>query len=125
MLDCQISHVLGALDIGPNGFARILFHEGNMLVCRCVHDDVRLVFRKELVHPVVVTHIGNDRCERLFREFVPQFQVNLVGRGFSHVHQDEVPRLEVADLAAKLAADAPGCACHHDGAVGYLIPYFI
>jgi len=116
----DFGHVDGALHVGDDGFAGVLFHERHVLIGRSVEDDGRAVRGDDAVAALAVAHIGHDGDDGHLRVFFLNLQADEVHGGLCAIQQDETGRGELAALAHDFAADAAGSAGDHDDAVADL-----
>ena len=116
----DFGHVDGALHVGDDGFAGVLFHERHVLVGRGVEDDGRAVRGDDAVAALAVAHIGHDGDDGHLRVFFLNLQADEVHGRLGAIEQDNLGGGELAALAHYLAADAAGGAGDHEGAPGEL-----
>ncbi len=68
VLDTFVGYHTGTVDIGEDGFARVLFHKRNVLVGSCVEDYLRLPVTEGIVQTVFVADASDDGHEVGLRE---------------------------------------------------------
>ena len=108
-----VGHVLGAIDVHEDGFARVFFHQGHVLVGGGVEDDLRVPRAEREVEPLGVPHVADDGHEVEVFVFVFQLEANVVHRRLGIVVEHEFLDAEAGELAHELRADGAGGAGHH------------
>ena len=115
--DGVVGHHAGAVDVRPHRLAGVLLHQRHVLVGRRVEDDLGAPLAEDVVDPVGAPHVADDRDEVEVGEALLELQPEVVGGRLGVVQADQPADGETGQLAANLAADAPGGAGHQDGLV--------
>ena len=114
VLNAEIRHIARSHKIHQYGLARILFHQGHMLVSCRMKYNVRLETPECIIKPGPQTHISYDRNEIQGGESILQLKPQVVHRSLGVVEQDELGDTECSKLTAKLGTYRPGSTGHHN-----------
>ena len=108
-----VGHVLRAIDVHEDGFARVFFHQGHVFVGGGVEDDLRVPRAEREVEPLGVPHVADDGHEVEAFVFVFQLEAKVVHRRLGIVVEHELLDTEAGKLAHQFRADGAGGAGHH------------
>ena len=121
VLHCRLRCLPCAEDIVLDRLIRTHLHQGHMLVCSRMIDDIRPVFLHDVIDAVRVPHRGDQHDQIKFGIFVLQLLLDLIGIVLIDIHDDQARRSVSCDLAAELASDRAASPRHHDGLSLYII----
>ncbi|CDA84443.1 putative uncharacterized protein [Bacteroides sp. CAG:754] len=105
ILHSHISYLTGTCDIDQYGFARILFHQWDMLVSSGMKDDLRMVIFKYHTYAFFHTHITNHRNKIYSRIILFKFKTDIMQRSLGRVKHDEFLNTHLYKLTAKFTTD--------------------
>ena len=78
VFDRHVRHVFRAGNVSLDRLVREALHEGHMLICRGVIDDIRSHLAEDLFDACPIAHICNHRNETGVRELLIQVQHKVV-----------------------------------------------
>ena len=91
-----------------------VFHEGHMLVCGGMIDDLRAIVMKDFKHAPAVADRSDQNLQIQVGIFLAKLKLYIIGIVFIDIENDELPGIVCGSLAAQLRADGSAAACDHD-----------
>ncbi|MEJ2292310.1 MAG: hypothetical protein P8Y05_11435 [Deinococcales bacterium] len=114
VLERHRDEVVAADDVVEDGFLGVLLHQRHMLVRGGVEHHLRPVGREHVIEPVAVLDGADDGPVAHLRPLAVELALQGVDAVLAVAEEDELGRLEAADLAHQLRADrAAGAGDHH------------
>ena len=125
MAICRVDEILRSEDIILDCLARAVLHKRNMLVRSRVINDLRLYFRKDLFKAHSVAHRANQRLN--IKLGMSRFELiqNIVCVVFVNIKNDQLFRIVLCKLTAKLASDRSATARYEYDLVLNIIHYAV
>ena len=125
IFNALVCYVLRSSDIDLYCFAWIFFHERNVFVGCCVEDYLRAPLEENIVKPLQLSYVTDDRYEICLREFLFKFEAEVVHRGLCVVEEDQFSRSEPCKLTAELRSYGACCSCDKDSLSCEIFLYFL
>ncbi len=113
VLNALVSYISRTDHIDKHGLARILLHQGDMLVGSGMEDDLRMVCPEREIKPRLKPHITYHRHEIQIRKLGLKFKAQIVHRGLGIVIEDKLLYAEAGQLTAQFRTDGAGRTGHH------------
>ena len=117
VFDAFVGHVARACYVHQHCLARVLLHQRDVLVGRCVEDHLRAPFAEGIVQAGRETDVTDDRDEVQIRVPVLEFKTEVVHRCLGVVVEDKLLDPEAGELAAEFGSDGSCRSCHKNGLV--------
>ena len=109
VLHSDIGHIARTIYIDTDGFARIFFHQRDMLIGCGMEHYLGMVGAEGKLKAFLAAHIAYDRDELQTGELFLELEAEVVHRGFAHIEAHKVAHIELGELAADFATDTTGC----------------
>ena len=106
----RISRLIGSKHIIFDTLTGAVFHEGNMLMCGRMIDDVRVIFCENLEDSAGIPNRTDKHSKLQFRKVLPKFQLYAIRIIFINIKNNELLRIVSGNLPAKLRAYASSAA---------------
>ena len=113
---------VSAMYIDTDGLTRVLLHERDMLVCGCMEHNLRAIGTERKVHARALPNISDDRNKGQIREFLLQFQPDVVHRGLCVIEKYQFLDIEACELTAEFRPYRAGRTCNHDHFILEIFP---
>ena len=100
----RIGGFVGSKHIIFDALTGAVFHEGNMLMCGRMIDDVRMIFCENLEDSAGIPNRTDKHSKLQFRKVLPKFQLYAIRIIFINIKNNELLRIVSGNLPAKLRA---------------------
>ena len=113
----EIGQVFATAHIHTNSFARIFFHQRNMLISSGMENNLRTILFENCIQTIFVQHVTHDTIETLMRELVAEFQLQVVHGRFCLFVSHDSAGTHFHQLTTDFTTDRACRSGHHDGFV--------